>query len=450
MVETQILVAGGGPAGVISALTSAKMGNEVILVDAKQFGEIGNKICGDGLIKSSVTFLKNHLGIDEPTGKELESSFQKTILRIENADLQLTGIGYMVNRSHYGQRLLKEAENYGVEVRANTKAKRAVTNGDMVNGAVVQEKGKKEYTINAQVTIDCTGRSFQIRRTLPKEKFPFIEKKMDKRDVAASYREIIQLESENHSYQDSICLEFRENIPKGGYFWQFGKGKKRLNVGIGWPLDVKSHKGMKEHFRDILHEYYPPNTYKTLVKGGYTIPMRYPLMNAVASGFMTAGDAAFHANPFSAEGHGSALIAGYYAGKVAAEAIKKNDVSQQQLWKYNNHIIDHFGLVHIKYQLISEALNRSKISNLKFLLNRSIFSQEQFTDLIKGKGMGILTKLQLLIKGYSHLDILYRLSKMQKEMQFFEHLLEKYPKNPEQYPEWYTIFSKKMGKIRQH
>ncbi|MFX1286789.1 MAG: hypothetical protein ACFFB5_24335 [Promethearchaeota archaeon] len=52
-----------------------------------------------------------------------------------------------------------------------------------------------------------------------------------------------------------------------------------------------------------------------LAKGGYTIPMRYPLMNAVASGFIVTGDAAFHANPFSAEGHEPVLVAGYYAGK---------------------------------------------------------------------------------------------------------------------------------------
>ena len=46
MVETDVLVIGGGPAGVLSALTSAKNGKKVILIDAKIYEEIGNKTCG--------------------------------------------------------------------------------------------------------------------------------------------------------------------------------------------------------------------------------------------------------------------------------------------------------------------------------------------------------------------------------------------------------------------
>ncbi|MHA2032262.1 MAG: FAD-dependent oxidoreductase, partial [Candidatus Kariarchaeaceae archaeon] len=35
--KTEILVVGGGPAGVLSALTAAKFGRKVILIDAKSY-----------------------------------------------------------------------------------------------------------------------------------------------------------------------------------------------------------------------------------------------------------------------------------------------------------------------------------------------------------------------------------------------------------------------------
>ncbi|UCG04600.1 MAG: FAD-dependent oxidoreductase, partial [Candidatus Heimdallarchaeota archaeon] len=58
MDDVDVLIIGAGPAGVISAITCAKMGLDVILVDSKSFDQIGNKVCGDGLFKSYTSFLE--------------------------------------------------------------------------------------------------------------------------------------------------------------------------------------------------------------------------------------------------------------------------------------------------------------------------------------------------------------------------------------------------------
>lgn len=447
--NTQVLVVGGGPAGVISALTAAKFGIKVILIDTKAFEDIGKKTCGDGLIRSSTTFLKDKLGIKEPQGNEVADTFQNMNLRASNVDLALTGEGYILNRLIYGQRLLKIAMNYGVEVRANTKAIRVITESNIVKGAVVQEKGKELYHILSKITIDCSGRNFQIRRTLPRDDFPNLEKRMEKRDIAASYREILRLKNQDHPYHNSIYLEYRKSIPGGGYFWIFSKGEHKLNVGIGHSLDTKIEWGMKNHFREILHEYYPPSSYIVEEKGGYTIPTRYPLTNAVASGFLTAGDAAFHANPFSSEGHAPALVAGYYAGKVASKSIKVNDTSQNQLWEYNIDIMKHFGLTHTKYQLIAAALRRIKVKGLEFLFRRSILTQKHFTDLLSDqRDLGIFTIMKVIIKSFPRYNILLQLSKTLKEVDFFKKMFEEYPNSPNDYPDWNVRFKTKINRIR--
>ncbi|MFW9906206.1 MAG: NAD(P)/FAD-dependent oxidoreductase [Candidatus Thorarchaeota archaeon] len=449
MVETEVLVVGGGPAGVISALTAAKMGRKVILVDAKPKEEIGNKVCGDALNLAPATFLEEKLGLEKPHGNEVAENVEHLIFMTTKADFPIQGDGYVLNRHPYGQRLLKTAEEYGVEVRPDTKAIRAIIDGNAVIGAVVQfKKTHEEYEIKAQVTIDCSGRNFQIRRTLPKDGFPLLEKEMEKRDIAVSYREIIKLKYEDHPYHNKIFLIYREEIPEPGYFWVFSKGEKRLNVGIGWFLEPRM-RGMKEHFWEVLHKYYyPPDSYEVEDKGGYTIPTRYPMTNAVASGFLTAGDAAFHVNPLSAEGHGPALTAGYYAGKAASEAIEAKDISERELWQYNVDIMNHFGLSHTKVQLFTEALRKIKVSGVEFLLKRKILNQEQFVDLHAGKKLGFIETLKIAFRSFPRYGILFQLSRIVKGAQYFEKLFSEYPDNPNEYPAWQARFEKKMKEVR--
>ncbi|NHJ01123.1 MAG: NAD(P)/FAD-dependent oxidoreductase [Candidatus Heimdallarchaeota archaeon] len=448
LTETDILVVGGGPAGVISALTAAKKGNRVMLVDAKSYEEIGNKTCGDAVNLGPLNFLKENLGLEMPSGEEVADTVESMVFETKNVAYPMYGDGFVLNRHPYGQRLLKEAEEYGVEVRSNTKAVRALTLNGTVVGVVVKENRAKEYEIRAKITIDCSGRNFQIRKSLSDSEFPLLEKNMEKRDIAASYREIIQLK-DDHPYGNKIVLQFRNEIPEPGYFWIFSKGPKRLNLGIGWYLDTQVEKGMKELFWEVLHKYYPSGTYEVEDAGGYTIPARYPLLNAVASGFITAGDAAFHVNPLTAEGHGSALVAGYFAGLTAAEAIESSDLSQMGLWQYNERIMKHFGLSHAKIQLFTEALNTVKVSGLEFVLKRNILTQDQFVGLYGGKSMGAIELIKILIKifpRYNLLNVLYRIS---RGANYFEKLFDRYPSTPEDYLPWKAEFDKKMQEIRQ-
>ncbi|MFX0013121.1 MAG: NAD(P)/FAD-dependent oxidoreductase [Promethearchaeota archaeon] len=449
MVKTEVLVVGGGPAGVISALTAAKLGRKVILIDSKSYEEIGNKVCGDALNLAPATFLEEKLGLEKPHGEEVAEIVEHLIFMTSKADFPIQGDGYVLNRHPYGQRLLKKAIEYGVEVRAETKAIKAITDAGFVKGAVVRDKSKKEtYEIFASVTIDCSGRNFQIRRTLPEDDFPLLEKEMEKRDIAVSYREIIRLKEEDHPYQNKIFLIYRKEIPEPGYFWVFSKGPKRLNVGIGWFLEPR-HKGMKDCYQEVLHKYYyPPGSYVVEDRGGYTIPTRYPMTNAVASGFLTAGDAAFHVNPLSAEGHGPALTAGYYAGKAASEAIETNDVSEKQLWKYNIDVMKHFGLSHTKTQLFTAALRRIKVSGVEFLLRRRILNKEQFIELHEGKQLSYFDIAKIAIKSFPRYDILFQLSKIVKGAQFFEKLFAEYPHIPAEYAAWKAQFDSKMEQIR--
>jgi geranylgeranyl reductase family protein len=448
MVKTDILVVGGGPAGVISALTAAREGHKVILIDAKSDAEIGNKTCGDAITLGPLQLLEEELAIPPPFGDEVADEVEQLRLRTEKINFPFFGDGFVLNRHPYGQRLLNLAKKSGVEVKAETKAIKAIVDSTGVKGALVKTRGQEQpYEISALITIDCSGRNYQIRKTIPKDLFPKLEKSMEKRDVAASYREIIKL-TEDHSYHKQIYLIYDPKIPEPGYFWIFTKGYKRLNIGIGWYLDMTAERGMKEMFREVLHQYYPEGSYEVEDKGGYTIPARYPLLNAVAPGFLTAGDAAFHVNPFNAEGHGPALIAGFYAGKIASSALKSNDTSEQKLWAYNELILNNFGLSHTKLQVFTEILRKVKTPGLEFLFTRNILKQEQLMGLHDGDVLGKLEILKILVKGFPRYDLLINLYKIARGVQSFNALFDNYPKSPNEFPEWLEEFHLIMNKIR--
>jgi len=152
----KVLVIGGGPGGVISGLTSAKLGCKVVLIDAKPYSEIGHKTCGDAITLGPLNLLEKELHIEKPFGEEVADEVRQLKIKTQKIEFAFIGDGYTLNRHIYGQRLLREAEKYGVEVRPETKAIKAIVDSTGVKGAVVKKNGEKEsYNIHAKITIDC-------------------------------------------------------------------------------------------------------------------------------------------------------------------------------------------------------------------------------------------------------------------------------------------------------
>lgn len=448
--ETDILVVGGGPAGVLSAITASKMGVNVILIDPKKREEIGNKTCGDAIDLAPLDFLHEKIGLKLPENEEIADIVEALMFKTEKVEFPVSGDGFVLNRHEYGQRLLKEAEDSGVKILSEMRAVKSMTDGDKVIGVTVKNKKTSEKSeIHAKVTIDCSGRDFIVRKTLPANDFPRLEKMMKKRDTAAAYREIIKLNENlpNHPYMNKIFLIYQEEVPEPAYWWIFSKGDHRLNIGLGWSLDMKIDKPMKALFQEVLATYYKKEDYTVEHAKGNTIPTRYALSNSVASGFLTAGDAAFHANPLTAEGHGPALVAGYYAGKVSAEAIKEKDYSEKNLWKYNKLVLDHIGRSNTKVQIFAEALRSVKVKGLEFIFKRKILTQEEFANLNKGVKPSFFQIILKAIRIFPHYGLLFKMYKMANFAIEIDKHYDNFPDDPKDFLEWNKDFSSTMNRV---
>ena len=437
--DTDVLIVGGGRAVVISAYTSAKLGRKVILADAKTYEEIGNKTCGDALDLKAPTFLKDNIGIEMPHGKEVSDIVEYLVIQTEKNEFPIQGDGFVVDRHIYGQRLLKMAESSGVEILPNRKALKGLFSDNYVVGASFKNtESQQEENIKAKVTIDCSGRNYIVRKTMPDGKIPMLEKTHGPHEKVASFREIIKLK-EDHPYHKKIYLMYDKRVPEPGYFWFFSKGENMLNAGIGWKLSMEGKgSNMRKIYKDVLHKYYPEGSYKVVDGAGYTIPTRYPLLNSVGNGFLTAGDAAFHVDPFTAEGHGPALMAGYLAGKYASDAIEANDLSEKQLWGYNKAYFEAFGATHCKTQLLTEALQSLRIRGMDFILGRKIMTTNEFGDLNRGVRPSLLSILNKTIRMTPRYSYLFKLKKLADGTSRVDKFLSEYPSTPDGYNEWYN------------
>ena len=101
---------------------------------------------------------------------------------------------------------------------------------------------------------------------------------------------------------------------------------------------------------------YPNASIHTSMCGG--CPVAYPIKKPVADNIMIIGDAAHHINPVTGGGITPAMKSGMLGGLVAAEAIKKNNVSESFLNKYVKDIDRDFTKRHKTLYKIKEAISK--------------------------------------------------------------------------------------------
>lgn len=456
--STDVLIIGGGPAGIISAITASKMGQKVILCDSKEKSMIGKKTCGDALELSKIKFVTDQLSKEiMPQGEEIDDEVLRMVFKTKKVTFPIErGIdeGFIINRHKYGQRLLSIAEREGITILDQHKALKAITDNNTVTGAVIKNlRENNTFEIKSKITIDCSGRNYSLRKSLPQEMFPNIEKKLANEDTVISYREIIQLKDDvpDHTYHNSMYLFYDDDLASKnnvGYFWIFSKGKKRLNCGIGWFIEPKRDISLKEAYHNFLGNIYSKDQYIVEDAGGYSVPTRYPLTNAVANGFMVVGDAASQVNPLTAEGHGPAMKAGFMAGKIASEAIKNSNTTEEGLWEYNKLIIENFGEEYSRVQIFTELLKRMKISTIESIVTKKVITLDDYINYLEGKKPGILNIIGRFFRLFPRYDLLWKFFFIWRKSIRVTKIYSKYPDNPSDYPSWNKDFQAMMANIK--
>ncbi len=440
-----VCVVGGGPSGVITAITVAKEGYNVKLVDKKSRENIGDKTCGDAIDRAAFTRLKDKVGVDFPSGLELSDNIYKMSIAVGDIDtkISLDAPGFLVDRLEFGQRLLRIAEEVGVEIIDSATVRELhfeLEDGVKYLDGVSYTRDRKEHRIRAKFTIDASGAYAVVRRQLPDDfLMGGIKHKLDDFEQWPSYREIIRLNDDlpDHKFAHEIILKYDKDFPPPGYFWIFSKGNRELNVGIGW-LKTQQLGRMKELYLREMEKYYPRESYTVSKQGGGQIPFRIPFDNLVFNGGALVGDAAAMVHPVTAEGHGPALDTAQILGNVLIKALKSEKRDLAILWEYNRKIASHYGRKHAEAELMSRMITKIGVSNLEYLIKKQIFREEEMNLIFSGGTLELtlFDKIKRVLKIVPRPKILIALGQTFSAIDRCKSIYNEYPTDPSQINEW--------------
>ena len=300
-----IVVVGAGPAGSSAARAAARRGAKVLLIDRRE--RIGIPVQCAELVSQWITrhtpissncivqttdMMVTHLIDDTGPGKTHE----------------MKSPGYMLNRSLFDQELASAAVSAGAKLSTETKAL-----GLSSKGLWVERESKKEI-IQSKITIGADGVHSLISRWAGRPPM--------KTMVALQYEVV------NSQPQHQADVFFHPDH-EGGYAWFFPKGKT-ANVGLGIvPSKTPLLSHLLDQFLDRLVEMKKLSGLEIIGKTGGSIPCEKP-RQTVLDHILLVGDAAGHAHPITGAGILNAVVGGEIAGRIAAEAIMKDDLKHLQ------------------------------------------------------------------------------------------------------------------------
>jgi len=435
VMRSDIIVVGAGTAGSMAARTAAELGFDVCLIDRKQQGKIGDKVCGDAVGKHHF----DEPGISPPKGSEFASKVEgvdlyspdgQTVFRVREGGLY----GFMINRHAFGQRLLKEALDRGVELHDNAVAEKLIIEKGRVVGVEVRDKKRnEERSVYGEIVIDACGFQDALKKQLPPDWRIETEIKGD--DVGACYREIRRL-SKKVEEPEYIRMYFSQKASPGGYYWIFPKGENLVNVGLGVQMKKGFPNPKKMLYQSILSKPMFLGS-EALKSGGGVVSTRRPMSNMVGNGIMFVGDAAYQPNPVTGGGMGPSMTAGKLAAQTACRAIEDGDLSMESLWSYNVEFMRWYGAKAAGLDVFRIFLQKCGDDELNYGMRNRLIREGDILEASLGEDLklNVTEKARRLFRGLKKMSFLRVLDKAAKNMKRMKSLYMQYP-HPREFNGW--------------
>ncbi len=312
--DYDLIVVGGGPAGLTSARSASKNGLDVLLLELQ--AQIG-------LTHTSAWVSTDFL--TEDWKQTVKSSVERVVLHSVHHDLEIEGsFGCIVDREKLEKSLAKRAARAGVEVWVGSPVTDLLRGKGGVKG-VRTEAGEWVEEIESEAVIDATGAKTEWSSLFLKKIMGF---KREEKRINRTNEYLMA----NVSGGERIDLYFNSILAPMGHAWIYPLNQEFAMAGI---------RGVRIHPDSALDEFIgresPNRLERATPIGAYrgSIPVESPPERTTGDGILAAGTSAGHIYPFSAHGIELAVEAGRLAGNVVAEGIEEGDTSQGRLSEYD-------------------------------------------------------------------------------------------------------------------
>ncbi len=289
--HADLVVVGAGPAGGMAALSAAREGLRVALIDRKRV--VGEPVqCAEGVSRFALESngLRPH-----PRFVRQEVREARAVMPSGKAFSVTRNPGFALDRGEFDRSIADAAVAAGASLFLGERVRSmARTNGGW-------ELRSDRASWDAPLVIGADGPSGQVARSAG-----LLESAVNVRAYEWRF-DAAQAPSPD---PDAFLLYFGRRYA-GGYAWIFPRGRE-VNVGAGGDIDA--HRALREFC--ARHGIDPSKRLATIAG---QIPYHYVLRRYAANGVAIAGDAAGLTNPLNGGGIHAALYSGRVAGELAAQ-----------------------------------------------------------------------------------------------------------------------------------
>ena len=367
--KTEVIVVGGGPAGIACAVTIARAGHEVILIERGNFA--GSKNVFGGAIYAQPTrevfpdFEKEapveRLNVEHKYA--ILGEDDSTVISYRHKDAE--NPSYSVIRGKFDRWMAEQAKKEGVIIVEETVVRELLIENEKVVGVKTElEDYFADIVVLADGVNSLLAKQIGFRKTI------------EPKDVALSVKEVIKLDKEkiNERFNlsdDEGCIY---EIFGGPMLGMLGLGfiytnKESLSIGLGIGLDELCERNLKPY--EVLDALKSHPSIAPLIKDGELLEYSAHLIpeggykklpTLFGAGVMIAGDAAMLVNNLHWEGTNLAMISGKLAGETAVRALARGDFSENMLSRYQKELENSFVMKDLKTyrNLMDEAHKRNE------------------------------------------------------------------------------------------
>jgi electron transfer flavoprotein-quinone oxidoreductase len=349
------VVVGAGPAGSAAAITMAKAGLQVALLERGQ--RPGSKNVMGGILYNH--YLEEIVGdawkeapLERPIVEERRWIMTKDAyigIDYKNLRNRTHPHSYSVLRARFDPWFAEQAEKAGAMVVPETVVDRLIVR----NGRVVGVGTGRGDDLLAEVVVVCEGIGLGtglLEKTVINGQ-P-LRRKLRPNEVAMAVKEIIQLdpglieERFNCEPGEGCSIEcFGDSTMGMSGFMFIYTNQDTLSVG-GGALLSEFNKTLRTP-NDLMVHFKNHPLVKPLLRGGETVEYLAHLIpegghrgipKVYGPGYLICGDAAMLSNPVHREGSNLAMESGRLAGETVIHAKEIGDFSQQRLAEYKGRL----------------------------------------------------------------------------------------------------------------